>query len=535
MSQCATSAGNQERRFNELKSNKGKTNITLACLFAGLGFFLCLLYILFEMFKVEKVTDTFRVELGERVSTKVSDYILGKEFVYDFAYLDMSQVKNEPGEYTAVVRYFFKNYEYQVIIEDTVAPKLLFNRDNYVAPLGEEISVNEYVASVEDESNYSLQYMNLIPYQSITMAEDKSSISFEECGIFEVILRAKDIYGNYKDYLLSVIVDTKPSISGNEDFYVSVGNSVDIYKSVKAMDDCDGDITERLEAYVSDDYLTNTGDYEVTYRVTDSYGLETSANSTIHVYEPLALQDLVNTKKINPFSSHVKGVINPYDSGYLKEDDCETAIENIKKAVVRIFYETGTSRTHGSGYIVSISNSDIIICTNHHVVGSRKIVNVNFYNGVTASGTVVDSKVSPDIAFVRIKRSDINGVLAGKLKTVHFNLNYYNELSMSPNISLGMYCINSDGSVWVENYGKILRKTGTLSEYFENYDYPVTEVSVELQRGVSGSAIVDSHGNFICMAAYYWNHNGTLEYYGVSEDDILDYYEEVFGKRLEYY
>ena len=73
------------------------------------------------------------------------------------------------------------------------------------------------------------------------------------------------------------------------------------------------------------------------------------------------------------------------------------------------------------------------------------------------------------------------------------------------------------------------------TSYFENYDYEVTQVSVKLTPGVSGSAIIDSHGNLLCMAAFYWVHDGNTEYYGISLTDILDYYKDVFGKPLEYY
>ena len=100
---------------------------------------------------------------------------------------------------------------------------------------------------------------------------------------------------------------------------------------------------------------------------------------------------------------------------------------------------------------------------------------------------------------------------------------------------MGMYVINANGSEMFKRTGYIVRKTGYLAEYFENFDYPVMEVSVRLTPGVSGSAIIDAHANLLCMAAFYWDHNGSREYYGVSLEDILDFYEDVFGERLEYY
>ncbi|MCR5720761.1 MAG: hypothetical protein K6G72_00215 [Lachnospiraceae bacterium] len=148
---------------------------------------------------------------------------------------------------------------------------------------------------------------------------------------------------------------------------------------------------------------------------------------------------------------------------------------------------------------------------------------------------MVGTSVTPDVAFVRIDKADLSEELLESLKTVHINLNYYKTISSRPRFEMGMYVIYADGTEMFTRYGYIVRKSGKLGEYFENFDYPVMEVSVQLTPGVSGSAIIDAHGNLLCMAAFYWDHNGIREYYGVSLEDILDFYEKVFGERLEYY
>ncbi|MBP5598698.1 MAG: trypsin-like peptidase domain-containing protein, partial [Lachnospiraceae bacterium] len=235
------------------------------------------------------------------------------------------------------------------------------------------------------------------------------------------------------------------------------------------------------------------------------------------------------------FALNVAGVINPYDSGYIEESNMDAAIDNIKHAVVRIHYETPRTRTFGSGYIVKITDKEIICATNNHVVTDRNYVTVSFYDGTNVEARVVAGKVSPDIAFISINRSDIKDFDNLDLKTIHINRGYYESLSSKPQFEMGMYCINENGSQWLERTGKIVRKSGKLDKYFENYDYAVTQISVRLTPGVSGSAIIDSHANLLCMAAFYWVHDGNTEYYGVSVTDILDYYKEVFGQRLEYY
>ena len=124
--------------------------------------------------------------------------------------------------------------------------------------------------------------------------------------------------------------------------------------------------------------------------------------------------------------------------------------------------------------------------------------------------------------------------LIKKLKTAHINLEYYQSLSDKPSFEVGMYCTDGEGGEWLTRYGQIKRKSGMLDQYFERFNYAVTEVTVDLTPGVSGSMVFDSHGNFICMASFYWQNGEIKENYGVSLDSILSFYEATFGKRLEY-
>lgn len=482
--------------------------------------------------KNEKVT----FELGEEISLDKDFYLYGYKWAVELCSFDFSEVdKNHVGEYRLKIDNLFKKFEVKVFIEDTTAPEIVFKSDRYVAKLNEPVSCSDYISECKDYSeSVSFRFLNTNEDSSIVSKEEQSLI-FKECGVHPVVLMATDDSGNSSSYYMSMIVDTAPTLSGEGEFYVSLGTPIDIYEGICALDDCDGDLSDKITSNLSLDYIKYEGDYSFDYSVTDSNGLTETMKGTVHSYDPLLLQDMVNTRKLDPFSGNVYGVINPYDSGYILEEDVEKAIDGMYHSVIHIEYTTSKAIYNGSGFIVKVKDDEIIICTNKHVVTSQDEVTVNFFDGSKATGTVLARQTAPDIAFLSVKLSDLSEDLRKEIRTVHINRSYYDTISSKPRFEMGMYCIKSDGSQWLKRTGYIVRKSGVLAEYFKNYDYPVMEVSVKLTPGVSGSAIIDSHGNLLCMATYSWIHGNTSEYYGVSLEDILNYYESVFNEKLEYY
>ncbi len=73
---------------------------------------------------------------------------------------------------------------------------------------------------------------------------------------------------------VKIVVETNkipPTFKGIEDMVIHVGEDYDLMKDVKAIDDIEGDITDRVivEASVNSHI---PGEYKVTYRVSDNMG-----------------------------------------------------------------------------------------------------------------------------------------------------------------------------------------------------------------------------------------------------------------------
>ncbi|MCR5278670.1 MAG: serine protease [Lachnospiraceae bacterium] len=482
-------------------------------------------------YMVRPVTDSFTYEYGERVSTDLKDYVEGLDFAVNLSSLDLSDVGAYPGIYYAKVYHFPVVFSYRIQVTDTIAPLITGFDSKKVFEVGKTYEARDLVGSIFDRD----------PKIRLSLREKESDINcsiigtkilFSSTAETELTLTAADSSGNTASVTFAAIADNAPVVETYEDYYVAKGTEAEF--TCGAYDYQDGDVSKSLKVDIPEGYYETTGLYEARFTVSDSNGLTGETYSNVHVYEPETIQDMINTGRLNGHSGNVFGALNPYDAGYVVNDDIEEARRRLIPAIVRISYETSRVSSFGSGSIFSIGDNGIIICTNGHVVDDMKKVDVHFYDGSTVKGIVEEKSDVPDVAFVRVPLAGLSRGLIATLKTVHINLEYFETLSDRPAFEVGMYCTDGKGGEWLTRYGQIERKSGKLDAYFEKYAYAVTEVSVDLTPGVSGSMVFDSHGNYICMASFYWMNGAIKENYGVSLDSILNFYEIVFGHRLEY-
>ncbi len=504
--------------------------------FFALVFVLAAIVVFIMNLGIEPKAESFRVELGTDISKAPSDYVTGPDFSILRTVLDLSEVDvGKTGEYTAEARFLWDREEFSIVVADTTPPRVIVKDGPYVFDKDEPLEISDIVLEAEDASdNVSVKFFMPVTNENLSYDAVNNRIMFKSAGEYGLMITAVDANMNQTTIPITVTADTRPVIYGDYEYYVALGTQVFPLYYATAYDEEDGVVKASMTVDLSDLYLYEEGVYEATLTATDSMGLSASKAVIVHALDAYRLQDLINTHQIWGLYEFVDGALNPYDSGYIADGDMDLAIKNIEPCVVNIHYEYDSSRVHGSGFVVKITDSEIIIATNEHVVEYSDTVNVSFYDGMTYKASKVAAAKSPDVAFLRITDEEAlkNAV---NYRTVHINLNYFNEISYTPDFELGCYAINSDGSRWVDCRGNIYQKAGYLSSYFENYDYEITEVSVKLIRGMSGSPIIDEHGNLICMAAFFWDSGRGVEYYGVALPEILDFYEKTFNERLEYY
>lgn len=476
-----------------------------------------------KIYRVEPVFSTATYELGERVSNDTGDYISGTEWSRGLARLDLSEVdRKHTGVYEAVLYHGGQAFVYTIVIEDTIPPEIREKEGQVYLAAGVENLPEDAVAEIVDKDRDTKAYF-------IQDGTRKDTITFEEPGEYTLEIGAEDSSGNQSSLVLTVLVDIPPDIDGIRDFYVTPGSEPDFLSNVTAVDKVDGDLTSSITVDDSGIHLGREGVYELSYSVEDGCGLVTEKQATVTVASPGDIQEMIGERQINRWEDVILGAPNPYDAGVMKEDDLEAALEYMRPALVQLYHEKDNGYSAGSGYIMEITEDMVYICSNRHVAEKYDSWDVFFYDGTRIKGEHLGSSEGYDVGVVTVRREDIPEELQAQLMTVHIDKSYWNRLD-DQELELGLERVDREGGIMHVTTGNLI-KVKQLFEWYDRKDH--TEVTVELEHGDSGSAILDGHGNLISMAYAY--STDPTRYWCVPLDGILECYEEITGRQVYVY
>lgn len=475
------------------------------------------------IYRVEPVFSTATYELGERVSNDTGDYISGTEWSCGLAQLDLSEVdRRHTGVYEAVIYHGRETFVYTIVIEDTVPPEIREKEDQVYLAVGVEILPEDAVAEILDKDREARAYF-------VQDGLKRDTITFEEPGEYTLEIRAEDSSGNQSRALLTVMVDEPPDIYGIRDFYVTPGSKPDFLENVTAADEVDGDLTAGITVDDSRIHLGREGVYELSYSVEDGCGLVTERQATVTVASPRDIQEMIGERQINRWEDVILGAPNLYDAGVMEEDDLEAALDYMRPALVQLYHERDNGYSAGSGYIMEITEDIIYICSNRHVAEKYDSWDVFFYDGTKVDGEHLGSSEKYDVGVVTVRREDIPEELQEQLMTVHIDKSYWNRLD-DQTVALGLERVDREGGILHVTTGNLIK----VKQLFEWYDRKAhTEVTVELEHGDSGSAILDGRGNLISMAYAY--STDPTRYWCIPLDGILECYEEITGRQVYVY
>ncbi len=475
------------------------------------------------MYRVEPVFSQATYELGDPISTDLEDYLKGSDWSVGLGELDLSGVdRSRAGTYEAMVRHGSDEYSYQITIEDTVAPEILLREEPVYLAVNRRYTAEEVIAGVQDEDTWV----------QLFFAENGHSqdvICFQETGSFSCVVVAEDTSGNRSQAVLWVTVDNPPEIAGVQDIYMKVGSQVDFLEYVTATGRRDGSLTDQIQVDDTGVDLAKEGVYWLSYRVEDSRGIEETCDAKVVVASAADLQEMIGRRQINRNSHRIIGAANPYDSGASGQDDIEEALEYMRPAFVQLYHRSDTGYSSGSGYIMEITEDNIFICSNRHVVEKYDSWDIYFHDGTKVKGEAVGTCTGYDVGVVVLSRAEVPEEVLEGLMTVHIDQAYWSGLD-DEQIDLGLERIDRGGGI-------LHTTTGSLVKVKQEFDWndrkEQTEVTVRLEHGDSGSAVVDGYGNLICMAFAY--SEDPLRYWCVPLDGILEGYESITGRRVYVY
>ena len=156
----------------------------------------------------------------------------------------------------------------KVEVKDREKPKLDINKDDiYVCP-GSEYKPEKVKANDNYDGDISKKVKSII-------SKDKKQVTYQ----------VTDKSGNTKKVIKKIIYKDKDgpviTLEGNEEMYISKGQKFN-EPGYKAEDNCDGDLTKNVKVEGSVD-SNNTGEYKLTYTVTDKSGNKTTKERKVIV------------------------------------------------------------------------------------------------------------------------------------------------------------------------------------------------------------------------------------------------------------
>lgn len=256
------------------------------------------------------------IELGNEDALKISDFMDLDKNELKSAKLNTKDVNFfKEGNYKATISYKDKDYDIKVKVKDTVAPKITVS-DNIVVQTNTPLHISDIITNVTELSgNIDASFKDKPKSESTDNTESVSAtententestesgsasviavggcnlkhndeITYTKSGDYDNTITVTDDAGNTSDIDIKISVIDAPSINGISDKTVTVGDTVDYLSGVTATDGKGTDITGNIEVDSSKVDINTPGTYQITYKVTDSYGFSTGANCNITVNE----------------------------------------------------------------------------------------------------------------------------------------------------------------------------------------------------------------------------------------------------------
>lgn len=250
------------------------------------------------------------IELGNEGAIKVSDFMDLSKDELKSAKLNTKDVNFfKEGNYKATISYKDKDYDIKVKVKDTVAPKITVS-DNIVVQTNNPLHMSDIITEVTELSgNIDASFKDKPKSESTDNTESVSAtentesgsssviavggcnlkhndeITYTKSGDYDNTITVTDDAGNTSDIDIKISVIDAPVINGISDKTVTVGDAVDYLSGVSAVDGKGTDITGNIEVDSSKVDINTPGTYQITYKVTDSYGFSTGANCNVVVNE----------------------------------------------------------------------------------------------------------------------------------------------------------------------------------------------------------------------------------------------------------
>lgn len=194
------------------------------------------------------VKKSITVEAGQ-YELNIKDFLkndVDAKFITEITEEDISKV----GEISVKIKVNSKEYESQLIVQDTTAPTATISLQTIY--LTQTIDANQFIENIKDVSAVTVKYKN---------EPDFSQVSTQDITI--VLTDESDNKSELTTQLTILKDETPPTITGVKDLKVYVGDSISYKKNVTVTDNVDEDV--KLKVDTSQVNIKKAGTYKVTY------------------------------------------------------------------------------------------------------------------------------------------------------------------------------------------------------------------------------------------------------------------------------
>lgn len=493
----------------------------LAFVFLAAGIVVSLFFLLHAELKNESVT----YELGTDISDDPAEYLDAGFLAMHFAKVDLSDVnERKPGNYEIKINCPGKAFTLPLELEDTTPPEVCMYDKELCFKQWTVLTPSDLIRNVKDADKD-------VVVDFVTDTKMPLDTNCLDLGMHAAWIEACDSSGNSTKVCIPYIVDLPPEFDRLCDLYVASGEDYNLLDYVSAVDVVDGDLSDKIKMTPANPDLTEGSVTELKFTVTDSYGLKTTEKVNLYVMSAGEIQSLIGTRDVTRENAIFIGAINEFDTGLFSNQSIDDTLIDVMPTVVSLSVEkqAGVS-TRGSGYIIQITDTDLYVVTNSHVVISNNECEVTFYTSDHVMGTVIGHDDYYDIAVVKVSLSDLPDYFTDIISTVHIDMTYWKSLRESDHIELGLERMELDGTIDHYTYGQLVNKNQTIEFISPHIE---TEIDLPLQLGDSGSAVFDEQGRLICMAFAYSLYPN--RYWAIPLPEIIEAYEEISGNKLYVY
>lgn len=167
--------------------------------------------------------------------------------------------------------------------------------------------IKQVEKEIQAGESYDLMEMIQLSDESYTASILKDNINTKQLGKYDVVFKIDKGSSQVEKTLSFLVIDTKaPEIKLIHSSTYDIDEKFDIKTDIKATDNLDDDISDKIEILSNNVDTSKEGTYSISLKVKDSSGNETSQDIEVNVKDVLSKQDSASIEIIRMLKEVLK-------------------------------------------------------------------------------------------------------------------------------------------------------------------------------------------------------------------------------------